>query len=129
MEIGIKFGITENKENKNFNIEMNILEYIIRQIANSVDKESLNIVSKCNDYTTLCYKEHDIVRLKCSDKSKWIKVFIFKENKEQYINSELFVNQKNKNEYMWKGSFNDMDDIDNYLDIINYHCKRIDLQN
>ena len=80
-------------------------------------KDKLQVVSNTQDYTTLQYNEIDLIRLKYSDKSKWITIFIPPKYKNDYIDNELFITQKNKNQLQWKSIINDKSDLSKFADI------------
>lgn len=103
--------------------EYEIFEYIIKKMEN-FNNSDFNIISNTNDYLTLEYKNYDICRIKYTDKSKWISIFISKKDRENNINNPLFNIQKNKNQLFWK-SIIENENIDVYLPFINNICIQI----
>ena len=118
MEIRIGIGKTEKKENKNFDTEKKILLNLLEYLDNEYKTNNFNIVQNSIDYTTLKYKNFDIVRLKYTSKTKWIKLFLTPSDKYIYTSDDLFSVQKNKNEFYWKSLLNNEEDIIKYINII-----------
>lgn len=106
-------------ENPNMEAEKAVLVKWIKYFTNKYDRALFSIVKNSKDYTTLKYKAFDIIRLKYSPTSKWIKIFMTPDNKKQYINNHLFDLQKRKNELYWKGIIEEEKDIEEYVKIIN----------
>lgn len=126
MNIGYDFinnKIIDNEKVVNEN-EKSILEDICNHLE--CDSNDLKIVANSTDYTTLQYKDVDIVRVKNTNATQWIKIRIsntdFKNEKE----NSLFMLQNNKNESMWKCSIYD---IDNLYPFINRAIEMIDSWN
>lgn len=117
MDIKILVGRKEEKiESINYSNEEEILNNFIDSYLSEY-KDKLIVVSNTNDYTTLQYNEMDLIRLKYSDKSKWITIFISPTIKNEYMNNELFINQKNKNQLHWKSNLTSSNDLQKYIDI------------
>lgn len=106
----------EEYKSKNFEIEYAVLNRLLKKIAKNYAK--FKIVENCKDYATMQFNDVDIIRLKYTDKTKWIKIFIPPKYKNNYINNILFEEQQNKNQLHWKSSFLNEDDLDKYIDII-----------
>ena len=113
MEIKLLIGKKNEYENPNIEKE----EEILKEFKVKFDYE-FSIIHNSADYSTLRYKDFDILRLKYGTKSKWIKVYIFPKNKSKYENNPLFDKQKNKNEFLWKSIIETPDDLDQYIEII-----------
>ena len=109
-KIGFDFidkKIIKNEPNEIVSDERYFLEKIIPHLdCNSKD---LHIVANSDDYTTLQYKQIDIVRVKYTDKTKWIKIRMSNQDMKDEINNPLFVLQNKKTESMWKCNINDID--------------------
>lgn len=101
--------------------EIDELVYIINKL--NAPNELFKIVKNSNNYSTAQYHNIDIIRLKKTATTQWIKIFMVNPYKKEYIDSPLFTQQKNKNELFWISYYNNLDD---YIDIIN---KAIDLRN
>ena len=125
MDVDFLIGKKEERENKNYVIEKSILEKWISIFENEHYKNHFGIVQNSSDYTTLQYNNFDLIRLKYSDKVRWIKIFLTKEDKVVYLNNELFSSQKNKNELYWKSIINDDKDINKYINIIKHRIDEI----
>ena len=79
------------------------------------DPNDLKICANSKDYTTLQYKNVDIVRIKCTNKAQWIKIKISNYDSKNNADDPLFELQANKNESMWKCSINDIPLLYEYI--------------
>ena len=93
--------------------EKSILEKMIPNLRCNPD--DLKIVANSDDYTTLQYKQIDIVRIKYTNAAKWIKIRMSIVDMKGEINNPLFVLQNKKTESMWKCNVNDIDKLYPYL--------------
>lgn len=76
---------------------------IIKNIINhmGLDFNSGFSLSKTAEYyTTLKYREHDIMRLHSDNLSSWVKLPIF--NKDKYVDDPRFTNFENKTQLFWQ---------------------------
>lgn len=115
-------------EKKSNELETKDLQYIISKMDN---QELFDIIKRSNEYTTLRYKESDIVRLKHSDNVFWIKLAIcyIDKNRQELFDSKLFEAQNKMSEGFWKSN---VDSLDDYIDLIkeiiqkyNEFCEKI----
>jgi hypothetical protein len=118
MNINLLIGKKDEYDNPNAEIEENIL----KEYAKNFDVD-FTIEHNCQDYTTLKYKEYDVVRLKYGQLSKWIKLFV--QDKQKYMNDPLFETQQNKKELYWKSAINTIEDLDKYIEIIKERLEKI----
>lgn len=124
MNIGFDFnkGTIISSGDKPQNEDENRIIYAILDKLD-VDTEMCKIEKNSTDYTTLKYKQYDLLRIKYTNGAKWIKILMAnKELKNEYMDNPLFEAQKNKNEIMWKST---IDNIDDYIDILNKVIKNI----
>ena len=124
MNIGFDFnkGTIISSGDKPQNEDENRIIYAILDKLD-VDTEMCKIEKNSTDYTTLKYKQYDLLRIKYTNGAKWIKILMVnKEIKNEYMDNPLFEAQKNKNEIMWKST---IDNIDDYIDILNKVIKNI----
>ena len=80
-----------------------------------IDKSLLKCKKPCEDYTTLQYKDGDLIRIKYTDKSKWIRVPMTTDMRKKYKDDPLFDAEKNKNKVMWKSNIENLHDYKNIL--------------
>lgn len=66
-------------------------------------------------YTTLLYKNYELLRIRVDKNEKSIRLFIPPQLKNKYINNKLFTNQTNKNQLFW---FSYINNLFEYNDII-----------
>lgn len=94
--------------------EDKILNDLIEQLGKP--KENFEIQKRSEEYTTLRYKDNDLVRLKYSTGSKWIDIFMSNDLRQQYVDSDLFLANR-KNKLFWRSKLY-TDDLKEYIDII-----------
>lgn len=84
MNMKIGFDFKNNNIIKNENKEKNITEEnLLLQIVKELNIKDYDIVKNSDDYTTLTYKEYDIVRIKYTDSAKWISICLCKNDKKK----------------------------------------------
>lgn len=116
-EVKILIGKQDEKKPSNsYDDEVSILNNFIDSYLSDY-KDKLKVVNNTDSYTTLQYNEMDLIRLKYSDNTKWITIFIPPKFKNEYIDNELFITQKNKNQLHWKSILNDKSDLTKFVDI------------
>lgn len=117
-EVRIGFGKTD-RDNPNYGAEEEILNEWIPLLEDRYNSK-FEIVHNSSDYSTLCPKGClDIIRVKYSDRSKWIKIRMTNESSVLFRDDERFETQKNKNESMWRSNLTDTD-IRKYFDVLDY---------
>lgn len=94
--------------------EDKILTDLIEQLGEP--KELFEIQKRAEDYTTLRFMDHDLIRLKYSTGAKWIDISLSNELKKQYIDSDLFLANR-KNKLFWRSKLY-TNDLREYIDII-----------
>lgn len=125
MKIGYDFNkgeiITSGDKPLNEN-ENKVIYAIMDKLG--VNSSMYRIEKNSDDYTTLKYKQYDLIRVKFTNNTKWIKILMVdKELKNKYNDDPLFESQKNKNELMWKSIINNIYD---YNDILKQVIEKID---
>ena len=126
MEIHIGYDFIKNEFIKNKEIPQNEFEYkMLNTIIKELNLNNAVINNNTTDYTTLNYKGIDIVRIKYTDRSKWISIYLTDDDKKEYYDSSLFEIQKNKNQFQWKSKINN-DNIEQYYKFIKNRCNFID---
>lgn len=75
------------------------------------NQNDLKIVANSKDYTTLQYNDVDIVRVKSTDATQWIKIRMSNIDSKNEKDNPLFMLQNKKNESMWKCSIYDIDKL------------------
>lgn len=96
-------------------------EAILNSFVDSLNysKDDFTIKKPSENYTTLAYKEYDIVRLKYTDIAKWVELPVIKDMKKKYIDNSLFE-ENTKNKVFWK-SYLKSPDLSAYKEIIDYY--------
>lgn len=97
-------------------------------------KYSFSIEHKSLDYTTLVYRNTDLARVKWTEETHYIKLFISSDLLSKYKNDPRFDSQKNKNEIMWRCNLQFVNDIEtlypiilDVFDSIDGYCIKYDL--
>lgn len=116
--VEMKYG----KENPNYELEKSILE----EFKKLFDKELY--VEERDIYTTLRYKDYDLLRLHYDNISKWVNVFIVPDNRDKYIDDPLFQEHDGYDKLMWYSSIRDADDLKMFIGIIEEDIEFIDKQ-
>ena len=128
MTIKIGYDFKNNHIIVNDTIEQNPKEFeILNNLKDELNLKEAIINVNTTDYSTLNYKKYDIVRLKYTDRSKWISLFLTSQDKKAYENSPLFAAQKKKTQLFWKSNILN-DDLSEYYNIIKNKCNEIDNQ-
>ena len=101
------------QEYKHVNSEKEAANTIIDDLG--IDKSLFEYVKPCDDYSTIQYKGFDFIRLKYTDKTKWVRIPMTTEMRKKYIDEPLFDVEPNKNKVMWKSNIKDLHDYKNIL--------------
>ena len=110
------------EKNPNYELERDILN----QFKKNFDKELY--VEERVIYTTLRYKEYDLLRLHYDNISRWVNVFIVPDNRDKYMSDPLFADHDGYDKLMWYSPLNNAADLKNYIDILNEDIEFIDKQ-
>lgn len=112
MEIRIGYGFNDdNNINKE---ESDILEQMIPNL-NVMYPDKLKIVANTTDYTTLQYNDLDIIRVKSTLSTQWLKIRISTKVRKEQAENPLFNEQVKKTETMWKCRVSDIDKLYPYI--------------
>lgn len=110
------------KEYNHVDTEIEAANIIIDDLG--LDKSLFKYVKPCDDYSTIQYKGFDFIRIKYTDKSKWIRIPMTTEMRKRYNDNPLFDIEKNKNKVMWKSNIKDLHDYkDILLEVIEFRNK------
>ena len=101
-------------------------EAILNNFIDTLDykKEDFKIEKKSKEYTTLTYKEHDLLRLKYTDNVQWVKVIVEGDMIKLYSDSPLFETEEKRNQLFWKSILKDKD-LTPYKPLVNYEISLI----
>lgn len=112
MEIRIGYGFNDdNNINKE---ESDIIEQMIPNL-NVMYPDKLKIVANTTDYTTLQYNDLDIIRVKSTLSTQWLKIRISTKVRKEQAENPLFNEQVKKTETMWKCRVSDIDKLYPYI--------------
>jgi len=111
-----KINITIQGSTKEYNhvdTEVEAANIIIDDLG--IDKSLFNYTKPCEDYSTIQYKGFDLIRIKYTNNSKWIRIPMTTEMRKKYNDDPLFDAEKNKNKVMWKSIIKDLKDYKEIL--------------
>ena len=98
--------------------EISAINLILTKLPESND---YRIKKTAVAYTTLVYKDYDLLRIRVDNNEKSIRIFVPPKNKDKWIDSSLFKNQSNKNQLFWFSWINNLYDYTEVLlDAISY---------
>lgn len=103
----------KTQEYEHVDTEIEAANTIINDLG--IDKSLFKYVKPCEDYSTIQYKGYDFIRIKYTDKSKWIRIPMTTEMRKKYKDDSLFDAEKNKNKVMWKSNIENLHDYKNIL--------------
>ena len=121
-EFQFLIGKQQEYENPNAEEEENILKEYIKDFKN----KKFHIEHNSKNYSTLCYRDYDIIRFKYGSIGKWIEIFIVPKYKNKYIDNSLFNEQANTNQLYWHSSIKNIKDLKKFNDIVIEDIKFID---
>lgn len=94
--------------------EKRICEEVTRKLKadRPAAKYDFEIRHRSEEYTTLAYRNSDIIRVKWTEAAKWIMLQIRGDMAQKYAEDPLFSEQENKKVLMWKVRSNGGDLVD-----------------
>lgn len=92
--------------------EISAINLILTKLPESND---YRIKKTAIAYTTLVYKDCDLLRIRVDDNEKSIRIFVPPKNKNKWIDSPLFKSQSNKNQLYWFSWINNLYDYTEVL--------------
>ena len=112
-------SVTEYKKESN-ETEETVCTYIMRKMTENRDpKHKFVIQHKSDNYTTLVYRNIDLVRVKWTPQAKWIAIYMgSKEMSDKYKDDPRFIEQSNKNQIQWRTGCLDENDLEDRIPII-----------
>lgn len=113
--------IKENDIKDNYN-EMDVCEYFIDKLSKTKDNSLFRIEQRSPNYLSLVYGNNDFLRVKYTEKAKWISILMVGENKKENLNNPLFFKQEKKNNLHWKSEINSFEDLERYIEIAEKSC-------
>lgn len=107
--------------------ETDAFNYLAEQLVlKGADKSKFKVENHSDNYLTLVYDNNDLIRLKYSALAKWISIPVSANDRKNYIDSDLFSAQRNKNEYFWKSNFYSFEDLDTYIPLLENSIKQLE---
>lgn len=92
--------------------EISAINLILTKLPESND---YRIKKTAVTYTTLVYKDYDLLRIRVDNNERSIRIFVPPKNKDKWIDSPLFKNQSNKNQLFWFSWINNLYDYTEVL--------------
>ena len=107
-------------------LELEACERVKALLAADFDEAAFSVSKKSKDYTTLVYKEYDVMRIKISDRSRWIAVYVSGQDRKKYMDDPLFAKQLNKKEFAWKSEISNLEDLAKFERFFTKQCETAD---
>ncbi|MER1959158.1 MAG: hypothetical protein ABS942_17380 [Solibacillus sp.] len=130
----IKFASYGNEREVALNaMEIDFTKLVFETLKDSsVLTDKLEIVRKSDSYATMVIRgkewDFDLIRIKITDKTKWLSLSLSKNDRKVFESSPLFEAQKKKSQLHWKSKIQKVNDISQYKDlIINSYLECIEL--
>lgn len=92
--------------------EISAINLILTKLPESND---YRIKKTAVTYTTLVYKDYDLLRIRVDNNEKSIRIFVPPKNRDKWIDSPLFKNQSNKKQLFWFSWINNLYDYTEVL--------------
>lgn len=120
------FKISKYGEEREVNLsdeEVEFTKLFFQTFQNScIETEKLKVVRKSDAYATIVMQgkewDHDLIRFKFTNLTKWISLSISNEDREVYIDDPLFDAQKKKTQLHWKSKLSGIKELPKYKEII-----------
>ncbi len=110
---------TEYKQNAIENEEDICIMFRDRIMQDRSPKHSFEIKHNSSEYTTLCYRSMDIVRVKWTEATKWLAIqMLTQEMTEKYKDDPRFAAQQKKTVIQWKTQCTGSEDLTDRYDIV-----------
>lgn len=109
--------------------ETNACQFFVNKLVErGKDIALFKIEHRTPDYTSLVYDEYnDFIRIKITDKVSWISIALSNEDRNQYKDAPLFDSQENKGQRHWRSYFENIDQLQQYLELAENACVSIPL--
>lgn len=105
--------------------ESEAIKKIIALLPDSVDNNKLRIERRSNSYISIFYGNNDFLRLKFSEKTKWISIRLSQEDMKLNLNNPLFAAQTNKNQFHWKARVSSIDELEQFRPFLISSCTEL----
>lgn len=106
--------------------EREACEIVAEALREDFDFAAFSVEKKSKDYTTLVYKQYDVMRVKISDRVKWLSVYVLGKDAKAYAEDPRFDLQANKKQLMWKASFDSFADVLSFMHFFEVTCQNAD---
>lgn len=107
----ITVGVAEDDVILPEDLELEACERVKALLSDRFDPEEFIVAKKSRDYTTLVYKEYDVMRVKITPFSKWLSVYVLRPMQPKYAEDPRFALQDNKRQIMWKAAITGPEDV------------------
>ena len=100
-------------------------EAFYSKIASFCEGKDIHIEKRSQNYLSVIIERNDFIYFKLTDRTKWFKLRVALDKRNDYIDSPLFSEDKDKKKkvMMWKVSFSDISELEPYKQIIQESCK------
>lgn len=102
--------------------EREACQAVIDELA---DFDGFEIQKRALRYTTLKYKDYDVMRIALNDTERWLSVSLSQDDRDAYEDDARFDAQTNKKQLMWKADLYEWD-VSDFVEFIQDRCEEID---
>lgn len=88
--------------------------------------DNFSIERRSNNYISIFFGKNDFLRLKYSERAKWISLRLPRSLAKNNIENPLFAAQSNKNQQHWRADIKSLDDLYLLKDFIIASCVYIE---
>lgn len=102
--------------------------FIDELVKRGKDKALFKIDHRAADYTSLVYDEfNDFIRIKMTDNVCWISLALTNDDQKAHMDDPLFSSQADKGKRHWRSDFDDIGQLERYLELAENACHSIPL--
>lgn len=105
--------------------EQKVCEYFISKLSSGREISKFKIERRADEYLSLFYGNNNFLRVKYTEKSKWISFFLSNEDRVIYKDSPLFDMTEDKNTLHWKARIYSFDVLKNFIEIADHACHEL----
>ena len=97
-------------DNKDLNASTGELE-VFEHVKKLLPDEDITLERRSDNYVSVIIAGNDFMRIKWTDKAKWVSILMTNECKDKWEDSPLFAAQKKKTQIFWKSALEEPQQI------------------
>lgn len=106
--------------------EKDVIKIIFSFLTPQENLDNFSIERRSNNYISIFFGKNDFLRLKYSERAKWISLRLPRSLAKNNIENPLFAAQSNKNQQHWRADIKSLDDLYLLKDFIIASCVYIE---